>query len=357
MMANSVFGHPEKLLNKPDDTHAAKIHKLGMLKSIVNTMDEITNEKPFELSAMAYACTGGKGKDRMESQSNTLRINYVTWCNITVSSGNASIVDKLLQLKATANGELNRVLEMSVPRFTGAAKEEIDAIFSKLEHHYGVAGPVFIDYVLRNKASVYALLKQIQARIDSDLNLTTVDRFYSCIGACIIGGALISQRLGLHNIDIPRIYKFLLEVIESNRATIRATAGDADQVAQETLAGFLNENVRNALVANSVSKSGAPEMPSVTPAGPLRLRYYPDIQELVIPVGEFRKFFVEKQVDVKDALSRLHAAGFMKHEGKSHPIRIGAGALGGMAGILTRCFVFDAKALGIDATQFTPPTP
>lgn len=357
MMANSVFGHPEKLLNKPDDTHAAKIHKLGMLKSIVNTMDEITNEKPFELSAMAYACTGGKGKDRMESQSNTLRINYVMWCNITLSSGNASIVDKLLQLKATANGELNRVLEMSVPRFTGATKEEIDAIFSKLEHNYGVAGPVFIDFVLKNKAKVYSLLKQIQAKIDSDLNLTTVDRFYSCLGACIIGGATIAQRLGLHNIDIPRVYKALLEVIESNRATIRTTAGDADQVAQESLAGFLNENVRNALVANSVSKSGAPEMPSVTPTGPLRLRYYPDIQELVIPVGEFRKYFVEKQVDVKDALTRLHAAGFMKHEGKSHPVRIGAGALGGMAGILTRCYVFDAKALGIDATQFTPPTP
>jgi hypothetical protein len=252
---------------------------------------------------------------------------------------------------------MNRILEMSVPRFTGATKEEIDAIFSKLEHNYGMAGPAFIDYVLRNKAKVYALLKRIQAQIDNDLNLTTVDRFYSCIGACIIGGAVIARSLGLHNIDIPRIYAYLLEVIESNRATIRTTAGDADQVAQEALAGFLNENVRNALVANSVSKSGAPEMPSVTPAGPLRLRYYPDLQELVIPVAEFRKHFVEKQVDVKDALARLHAAGFMKHEGKSHPIRIGAGALGGMAGILTRCFVFDAKALGIDATQFTPPTP
>jgi hypothetical protein len=201
------------------------------------------------------------------------------------------------------------------------------------------------------------LLKQIQARIDSDLNLTTVDRFYSCIGACIIGGALISQRLGLHNIDIPRIYKFLLEVIESNRATIRATAGDADQVAQETLAGFLNENVRNALVANSVSKSGAPEAPSITPTGPLRLRYYPDTQEMAVPAGEFRKFFASRQVDVKDALVRLNTAKFMKHDGKSHPLRIGAGALGGMAGILTRCYVFDAKALGIDATQFTTTNP
>ena len=354
MVANSIFGRPDKLLNKPDDTPAAKIHKMGMLNSILNCMDEITNEKPFELSSLAYACTGGSGKDRMESQTNSLRMNYVMWCLITLSSGNASIVDKLLQLKSTSNGELNRILEMSVPRYTGASKEEIDAVFSKLENHYGLAGPVFIDYVVRNKAKVVKLLRQIQAQIDKDLNLTTVDRFYSVLGACIIGGATIAQKLGLHNIDLPRIYAYLLEVIESNRAIIRTTAGDADQVAQETLASFLNENVRNALVANSVSKSGAPEAPSVTPAGALRLRYYPDLHELVIPVGEFRKFFVERQVDVKDALTRLHDNGFMKHEGKSHPIRIGAGALGGMAGVLTRCYVFDAAALGIDATQFTP---
>jgi hypothetical protein len=357
MVANSIFGHPEKLLNKPDDTQAAKLHKMGMLQNMVYTMDEITNEKPFELSVLVYAITSGKGRDRMEAQTNSLRMNYVMWCAIAVSSGNSSVVDKLQQIKATANGELNRILELSVPRYTGATKEKIDAVFSKLEHNYGVAGPVFIDYVLRNKKKVIALLKQIQAQIDADLNLNAADRFFSCIGACAIAGALIAQKLGLHNIDIPRIYKYLLEAIESNRANIRATSGDADQVAQETLATFLNENVRNALVANSVTKSGAPEAPSVTPAGPLRLRYYPDIQELVIPVGEFRKFFSERQVDVKDALTRLHASGFMKHEGKSHPIRIGAGALGGMAGILTRCYVFDAKALGIDAAQFTPPTP
>lgn len=357
MMANSIFGHPEKLLNKPDDTQAAKLHKMGMMQNVVYTMDEITNEKPHDLSVLAYAITSGKGRDRMEAQTNSLRMNYVMWCLITLSSGNASIVDKLQQIKATANGELNRILEMSVPRYTGATKEEIDAVFSKLERNYGMAGPVFISYVLKNKKKVLALLKTIQARIDADLNLTAADRFFSCIGACAIGGALIAQKLGLHNIDIPRIYSYLLEVIESNRANIRATSGDADQVAQETLATFLNENVRNALVANSVSKSGAPEAPSVIPAGPLRLRYYPDIQELVIPVGEFRKFFAERQVDVKDALTRLHAANFMKHDGKSHPVRIGAGALGGMAGILTRCYVFDAKALGIDAAQFTPTGP
>jgi hypothetical protein len=149
----------------------------------------------------------------------------------------------------------------------------------------------------------------------------------------------------------------MLTQITENRINIQQSSNDADIVAQETLAAYVNENVRNALVANSVSKSGAPELPSLTPNGPLRLRYYPDTQEMAIPSGEFRKFFSAKQVDVKDALARLHAANFMKHDGKSHPLRIGAGALGGMAGILTRCYVFDAKALGIDATQFTPTGP
>ena len=70
-------------------------------------------------------------------------------------------------------------------------------------------------------------------------------------------------------------------------------------------------------------------------------------------MSEFRKFFASRQVDVRDAVVRLDKSGYMKHDGKSHPIRIGAGALGGMSGILVRCYVFDAKALGIDPLQFT----
>ena len=353
MVANSIFGHPDELLMKQDDTAASKMHMLGMMNSLVYTIDEITNEKPENLSNLAYGVTNGRGRHRRETQSNALRINNTTWCNFTVTSGNASIVDKLQQIKATADGELKRILEISVPQYLGATKEEIDAVFTKLSHNYGVAGPVFIDYVLKNKEEVLNLLLQIQAQIDTDLKLDASYRFYSCAGACKIGGAYIAQKLGLHDINIPRIYAYMLTVIESNITAIRSNVGSSDVVAEETLAAFVNENIRNALVANSVSKSGAPEIPAVQPTGPLRLRFYPDTQELAIPVSEFRKFFASRQVDVRDAVVRLDKSGYMKHDGKSHPIRIGAGALGGMSGILVRCYVFDAKALGIDPLQFT----
>jgi hypothetical protein len=165
-----------------------------------------------------------------------------------------------------------------------------------------------------------------------------------------MAGGYIAQKLGLHDINLRNIYAYLLEVVEANRSATKSTVGDADLVVQETLAGYINDNIRNALVANSVSKSGAPEAPIREPSGTLKLRYYPDLQELAIPAGEFRSYFAGKQVDVKDALQRLQKANFLKHDGKSHPTRIGAGALGGMSGVLVRCYILDAKALGIDLT-------
>jgi hypothetical protein len=84
----------------------------------------------------------------------------------------------------------------------------------------------------------------------------------------------------------------------------------------------------------------------------LRLRYEPDTKELFITSAEFRAFFTKRQVDVRESLKHLAAAGIVKHDGKSDTKRIGAGAVGGMTGLNVRCYVFDGKAMGIDATAF-----
>jgi hypothetical protein len=353
MVVNSIFGHPEDLLMKKEDSYASKMHRLGMMNSLCFTVDEITNEKAEILSDMAYGFTSGRGKHRMESQSNKMRANHTTWCNITLTSGNASATDVLQQYKSTADGELRRVLEIAVPKYTGASKQEIDAVFKQLSSNYGVAGPVYIEYVLKNTDSVRNLLTKMQAKVDAALNLDQADRFYSSILTCAFVGALISQRLGLHDITINRVYEFALALVEQNRASAKADLGDPTIIAQETLAAFINENVNNALVAPLWSPSGVPERPAITPKGPLRMRYDPDTRELSIAVPEFRRFFSARQVDVKDSVHHLNMAKIMKHDGKSHSVRLGAGAVGGLSGIPVRCYVFDGNAIGIDATFFS----
>lgn len=355
MVANSIFGHPDDLLMKKEDTYAAKMHMLGMVNSLIYTVDEITNEKAEVLSDMAYGFTSGRGKHRMESQSNKMRANHTTWCNITLTSGNASVTDVLQQHKSTADGELRRVLELSVPKYTGATKQEIDAVFGKLVTNFGVAGPVFIEYVMTNMDGVRTMLNKMQTKLDKELGLDQSDRFYSAILTCAFVGALISRRLGLHEIDIPHVYQYAVAAVNEQRAATKADVGDPSTVAQETLAAFINENVNNALVASMPQPGGLPDRPAITPKGPLRMRYDPMTRELSISVPDLRRFFALRQVDVRDSIARLNKAGYMKHDGKSHPIRMGAGAVGGLSGIPIRCYVFDGDAIGINESAFINP--
>jgi hypothetical protein len=158
--------------------------------------------------------------------------------------------------------------------------------------------------------------------------------------------------LGLINIDIKRIYQYALGVVRESIASNLANVGNPLTVAQETLGAFINENVNNALVAAYTPKGGLPERPAVTPRGKLCMRYDPDTRTLAIPVAELRKYFTSRQVDVRDSLAKLTEAKYVKHGGKSHPTRIGAGAVGGLSGIAVRCYIFDGDAIGIDETAF-----
>jgi uncharacterized protein (DUF927 family) len=221
------------------------MHLLGMMNSIAFTVDEITNEKPEILSDYAYGFTSGRGKHRMESQSNKLRVNNTTWCNFTLSSGNASVVDALQNLKSTADGELRRVLEVAFHKYTGSTKAEIDETFGKLNANYGLAGPIFIQYIIDNHDHVMKLLADMQAKVDKALNLDQTDRFYSCLLTCAFVGALIATKLGLINIDITRIYQYALEVVRESIASNTSSVGNPMTVAQETLGAFINENVNN----------------------------------------------------------------------------------------------------------------
>lgn len=352
MVVNSIFGHPDKLLMKKEDTFVSKMHILGMMNSMAFTVDEITNEKPEALSDYAYSFTSGRGKHRMEAQSNKLRSNTTTWCNITITSGNASVVDALQQLKSTADGELRRILEIAVPKYTEASKNEIDEVFGRLPYNYGLAGPKFIQYVLANQPKVEAELRAMQARLDRDLELDQADRFYSAILTCAFVGAKIAHELGLHDIDVARVYRYALGVVMDSRTANRSEMGSSAEVALETLALFINENVNNTVVVNHKQVAGAPERPSMLPHGALRVRYQPDTNELFITAADFRNYFTSRQVDVRESLQALTKAGIVKHNGKSHPVRMTAGIIGAFKGAAVRCYCFDGTALGVSADMF-----
>jgi hypothetical protein len=255
--------------------------------------------------------------------------------------------------KLAVDGELKRVIDLHISVPEGIPKSESDELFAQLAHNYGLAGPVFIQHVLSNRDSVAEMLQKMQLKIDSEMALVRGDRFYSAVMAVAFTFALISKRLGLHDIDVGRVYKYAMREVGEAKESNVAIAGTPATLAQETLSKFINENLSNALVINA-DRDGEMAAPLTMPHGPLRMRYEPDADELVIAAQDLRKFFVDRRVDFKASIHALHQSGALKVAAKSGELtvvrRLAAGALGALRGSPARCYVFDGAKLGVKDT-------
>lgn len=308
-MCNSVWGHPEKLVCIPKDTMNARMHRLGVMNNLPFTMDEITNMKAEEFSDLAYSMSQGRGKDRLQSQTNSVRENLTSWQGISLSSANASFEDKLGTLKDSPDGELMRFIEYEIGYTNAISTEEGKRIFDhQLRENYGHAGAIYAQYLLGNLEEVKADLLAVQAKLNSDLSLTQRERFWSAVIACNITGALIAKRLGLIDYDIKRVYSWVCKHIKEAQEAAKSVPLDNSS---GNIGDFLNRHIRNILVINGEvdTRTKLPPAPIQEPFGELLVRFEPDTKKMFIAVRPFKEYCSKYQVDYKNLLRDLKAKG------------------------------------------------
>lgn len=310
-MCNSIWGHPKKLASIWKDTPASKIHRLGVLNNLPNTVDEITNTSAMEFSDLAYSMSQGRGKNRMKSQSNEMRINNTTWSSITLASANASFYQKMGALKDTPDGESMRLLEYEI-----SPSNAIDVATGKqmfdhqLMENYGHAGDVYAAYLVANLEDSIQLVRDIQAKIDVAVSFTTRERFWSAVCACNIAGALIAKNLGLIDWDVARIYRWMIKMLGDMREEIKPPESSPITVLGE----FLGNYMSNALVVNDEvdARSNMPAMPTMEPKGELVVRYEPDTKHLYVSAKHYKEYCVKFQIGYRDSLRELEKIGVFK---------------------------------------------
>jgi len=349
---NSIWGNPSELLLKQEDKMLARMQWMGLMNHLPVTMDEVTNIEDEAASSLVYDIPQGRGRHRMESQSNKLRTNTTSWQTFVISSSNSSLYDKMMRLKRVADGELRRIIELHISRPISVSKAESDAIFVKLSGNFGLAGPRFIQYVMNNREEVDEVVKKFRARLDLDLQLDQSDRFHAMSLALALAAGYIARKIGLHCIDIQAIYDIATLNMRKIKTEVIAPVTDNTVTALETLAEYINENLPNALVINNIRVNSLPNPALHTPRGPLRLRFEPDTKEVWIAANQLRDYFTARQIDFKSALRELVTAGVMKNNGATAPKRLAAGALAGFDSSALRAYCFSADHLGIGADQF-----
>ena len=348
---NSMFGHPTELLLKENDTILSRVQWLGKMNHIAVTMDEMTNMSDEQASNLIYDIPQGRGRHRMESQSNKMRVNTTSWQTFVITSSNSSLYDKLLRLKTTADGELRRLIELNINRPDDVTKAESDAIFRPLAVNYGLAGPKLVQYVMTHREEVDSIFEQVRRRLSVDVKLDQSDRFHAMAFAVAITGGIVAYKAGLHHFDLQSVYMAAVGHLKSIKQEVIAPVTDASRAAIETLAIFLNENLPNTLVINN-QITGVPQAPIQSPRGPLRVRFEPDTNEIWIPANLLRDYFVDRQVDFKSALKEMVAQEVLKYGGAATGKRLGSGALAGFEATSIRSYCFDARQLGMDTDAF-----
>ena len=205
-VCNSVYGHPDKLLAQETDTFAHKMFRLGIMNNMPFTIDEVTNMEPAIVSKLLYNVSQGTGPGRMQSQTNIERKNDTSWSLIALASANSSMAEKLGLIKQFADGELMRLLEYRIDQTNNISKSDAYSLFEgTMLHNYGLAGPAYIKWLVRNLGTAVDLTRGMQKTLDRKVNLNAKERFWSAVISCNITGAHIAKTLNLIDIDVVRV--------------------------------------------------------------------------------------------------------------------------------------------------------
>lgn len=330
-MVNSIFGHPKELLLLQKDTVNSKVQRMGAMRSIACCVDEVTNMTGTDLSEFVYGATQGRGKHRMEAASNMERVNTTKWQLPTITSSNRSLTESLLAAKMVSQAELSRIVELSFEQAPRMDKREADELYMhRLFENYGVAGEVYIPHILKNLDRVRRSLAATHKKVDEALDLDSSKRFWSALITAALCGGTISRSLGLHDIDLGKVFERIKQEMVRNVNDTAVANTDYNDVLGE----FINQNINNVLVSNA----DWGQAPLREPKGRLVMRYEPTSRSLFIPVRELRAYCAERQVNMKAMLGSLSTAGIFTGTVNK---RLAANSMAGIAVPVMRCHQFN----------------
>lgn len=308
-LANSIWGHKtHSWVDLQFDTMRAFYNKLGVLKNLPVCYDEVTNLPEEELSDLCYAISKGQGRQRL-NQDGSAKENFGNWQTMMLTTSNASLHGRLANAKSDASAESVRVFEYYVPGGQ-IPKAEADETLDLLNYHYGLAGEVFMQAVLKDVKKVRADIKKWTRYMEEHAGVSSGERFWAAGPACVLTAFGITNRLNLTNIDLDRLAAFAVRAIQNMRGIVAENTRTPTNI----VADYLNSHLNSMLVLNSEPVEGKVALISHEPRGSLHIRYELWCARAYVDRTHFREFCAGKAVDWATLKAKLRRQGVLIDE-------------------------------------------
>jgi hypothetical protein len=298
----SIWGKPTFTHILQKDNSIPVFNKIGYLNSLPVAYDEITNLPADSTAELAYSITEGRGKERADRSGNT-KTNHVHWSTILVSCSNLSLYEKIGLAKKGNIAPAYRIFETTI--MGGVDKDnriKIEEALRVLNQNYGVAGRMFMQYVVANNKEIIEELVREEERISAQFKLKNVERFWGGMFATVSVSMDICHKLGIHSFDKAKILNWAYSELTATRANLKESQGDALSI----LSDFINNNLHATLFISDgrVNAYG----PTNTPTRELHIRLEKKNNQYVegyISTVTFRKYCLNNKIEYAWAVGEL----------------------------------------------------
>jgi hypothetical protein len=305
----SIWGNPNRLVVKESDTMASTMNRAEIQKNLCLFRDEVTNSTAKDLSDFLYQYTSGSQRNRMSGSSNLERTRGEPWKQNAVTTGNASMMEKIAVYKALPKGEAMRLLEVRARPVPGLEKEDTDLLSEQLANNYGHACIPYLQMIMSDIVGIKTLYKVTQQKLDKACNFAPADRFHSVLATNGIMGLMMAKKAGLVDYDIKPIVQWLKQAV----LTLQDQFKSMDVDAETTLTNYLAENYNNVLRIKStedarhVGKNDLDHLivPDATPRIALVARYEYDVKMLFLYMKPLKEWCTKQQINYEGFVDSL----------------------------------------------------
>jgi hypothetical protein len=315
--ALSIWGHP-KDMSVLDATENGMTGRFLGLHNLPFGLDEVGNIQPKTLSQLIHKISQGKSKIRMQASVNAEREHEMSASMIAIFTSNHSLYDKLSTLKTDPNGEVARLIEISMrkPQLFKDNPEMGRDIFDKFRFNYGWAGPEFIYAIYRTgEGEINKMIDYWCIRFREVFGEDTSYRFYENLVAAAMTSGEISNKAGITRFDLDRVFGVIVgEMIAIRDDVVKVNGVNYESV----LSDFINKNQSGILALKD-------HKVTMEPRTALAIRVENDVNKMWISKTELDKYLTEGGISTKEFLYQVNLMGISIKAGRDVTKRMNAG--------------------------------
>lgn len=324
-MVQSVYGDPNILELKKEDTLPAIMQRMGMLSHLPVTIDEVTLMEGKDFAKVNYWATQGSDRNR---QTDVTTVN--SWATLTMVSSNKSMREAQFAVAPGDDALSMRVIEFTINRNNIFADNNSygKRLAFMMNDNYGHAGRRYIEYLV--KLGKDELQRRWHDQYEAfeakyGVSFPGKERYWFMIYAAVDLGLQLAKEAGVILFDAEPCTRWAVDKLNSQRDSVESGLFTP----YDMLATYINSNIDTAVTVEYAN--GKARVPLDQPMRNcfIRKEIYRDGKDnisggfLYIDRAHFRTWAAERKWDYKRIMDTFNYDGVTHSPNRYNKITMG----------------------------------